>query len=263
MFFIENYNDSVDITNKSLALRHQGRLCKPTIFFGRMFSIENKGWRVSCNKELGSVAAIVKKTISSIMAQCKDRGVYITFLMNWTHGIGVLRALFFQLFYFRHMKATVFAMQVNSRIEVFHRKARVFIGPFVFIRKNASLRVDHDGELRLGQNVFINDNCVINCAHKITIGRNTKIAPNVCINDHDHNYKAEQEGHLLTGEVHIGENVWIGANAVILRGTTIGDHAVIAAGSIVKGVVPAHTVFLNKREPRIMDYGGGLRKEAL
>lgn len=209
------------------------------------------------------MVAIAKKMIGTLVAQCKDRGIYFTFLMNGSHGIGVVRALFFQLLYLRNVKSTLFAMQVNSRIEIFHRKAKVYIGPFVFIRKNASLRVDHEGELRLGQNVFINDNCVINCAYKITIGRNTKIAPNVCINDHDHNYRAEQEGHLVTGEVHIGENVWIGANVVILRGTTIGDHAVIAAGSVVKGVVPERTVFMNKREPRFMDYGGGYRREAL
>ncbi|WP_312886635.1 acyltransferase [Paenibacillus foliorum] len=90
--------------------------------------------------------------------------------------------------------------------------------------------------------------------NKISIGRNTKIAPNVCINDHDHNYKNTTDGHLIMGEVIIGENVWIGSNVVVLRDTVIGDNAVIAAGSVVKGNVPANTLFLNKRENKIIHY---------
>ena len=51
----------------------------------------------------------------------------------------------------------------------------------------------------------------------------------------------------------IGNDVWIGAGAVILRGTTIGDKAVIGAGSIVKGNVPAGSVFYQKRETIIKE----------
>ena len=122
------------------------------------------------------------------------------------------------------------------------------IGAFVFIRKNASFRIDLNGELIIGEKVFINDNCNINCVKRIVIGKQTKIGPNVSINDHDHNYKKIENEHLLTGEVIIGENVWIGSNVVILRNTTIGDNAVIAAGSVVKGFVPANTLFLQNRE---------------
>ncbi|MNE78614.1 putative lipopolysaccharide biosynthesis O-acetyl transferase WbbJ [compost metagenome] len=59
---------------------------------------------------------------------------------------------------------------------------------------------------------------------------------------------------MLKGEVHIGEHVWIGSNVVILRDTFIGDRAVIAAGSVVKGHVPADTLYLNKREERFISY---------
>lgn len=102
--------------------------------------------------------------------------------------------------------------------------------------------------------MFINDSCHINCVHRISIGKLTKIAPYVSINDHDHNFKHLAGDHLLKGEVIIGENVWIGSNVVILRDTFIGDNAVIAAGSIVKGHVPANTVFLNPREKSYIPY---------
>ena len=145
-------------------------------------------------------------------------------------------------------------MQSSSKIEIFHKDSKVHIGKYVFVRKNASFRVDHAGELDIGDYVFINDNCNINCVEKISIGKKTKIAPNVCINDHDHNYRNIDNQHLLTGEVVIGENVWIGANVVILRNTHIGNNAVIAAGSVVKGNIPANSLYLNTREEKVIPF---------
>jgi acetyltransferase-like isoleucine patch superfamily enzyme len=65
--------------------------------------------------------------------------------------------------------------------------------------------------------------------------------------DHDH-AGSENWGSYVETPVVIGNDVWIGAGAVILRGTTIGDKAVIGAGSIVKGDVPAGCVYYQKRE---------------
>lgn len=194
------------------------------------------------------MVSIIKKIIKTLISQSRSRGIYYVFLMNFSHLIGITRGLFYRLLYFKNINASIFSVQSNSRIEVFNENSKVNIGKFVFIRKNVSLRIDFNGVLNLGDNVFINDNCNINCVNKISIGKNTKIAPNVCINDHDHNYKSKTGDHLIRGEVTIGENVWIGSNVVILRDTKIGDNAVIAAGSVVKGDVPSNTLFLNKRD---------------
>jgi acetyltransferase-like isoleucine patch superfamily enzyme len=191
---------------------------------------------------------IFRKIFRTISLQCQERGVMITLIMNLSHLVGYIRGIFYKIFYYRNITSSIFSLQANSKIEIFNKKSKIIIGKFVFIRKNASIRIDYSGELILGENVFINDNCNINCINKITIGRNTKIAPNVCINDHDHNYKVSSNDHLLIGKVTIGENVWIGSNVVILRDTIIGDNSVIAAGSVVKGNIPADTLFLNKRE---------------
>lgn len=51
-----------------------------------------------------------------------------------------------------------------------------------------------------------------------------------------------------TGPVHIGDNVWLGANVVVLKGVTIGDNAVIAANSVVYKDVPANMLFHEKRD---------------
>ncbi|MGG7620222.1 acyltransferase [Bacillus coreaensis] len=191
---------------------------------------------------------MVKKVIMTLISESKKRGFFIMFLMNLSHLVGILRGWFYKIIYFKNIKASIFSLQANSKIEVFNKKAKINIGKFVFIRKNASFRIDFDGVLIIGNNVFINDNCNINCVNRITIGKNTKIAPNVCINDHDHNYKKNTSDHLVRGEVTIGDNVWIGSNVVILRDTHIGDNVVVAAGSVVKGTVPPNTIFINKRE---------------
>ncbi|WP_251026747.1 MULTISPECIES: DapH/DapD/GlmU-related protein [unclassified Bacillus (in: firmicutes)] len=191
---------------------------------------------------------VLKKIFTVLVSECRKRGIYLTFIMYLSHLIGVLRGFFYKLIYFRNIKSSIFSLQANSRIEIFNKSSIINIGKFAFIRKNASIRIDFNGELNIGENVFINDNCNINCVKRISIGKNTKIAPNVCINDHDHNYKKSGGDHLLRGEVSIGDNVWIGSNVVILRDTHIGDNVVIGAGSVVKGTVSANTLFFNKRE---------------
>lgn len=197
---------------------------------------------------------VLRKIMSTLLAQLRSRGLISTIAMNKSHLFGVLRGLLYRLIYFKNIHSSLFSIQSNSTIEIFNKRARITIGKFVFIRKNASIRIDYEGRLHLGEKVFINDNCNINCVNRITIGKGTKIAPNVCINDHDHNYKDPAGEHLLKGEVIIGNNVWVGSNVVILRDTTIGDNAVIAAGSVVKGIVPADTLFVNKREIKHISY---------
>ena len=83
---------------------------------------------------------------------------------------------------------------------------------------------------------FINYNCEICCAERIEIGERVAIATNVTIRDND--------SHIIDGKkgsapVIIGNHVWIGTKAIILKGVKIGDGAVIAAGAVVTKDVPA------------------------
>ena len=188
------------------------------------------------------------KILKVLKSESKQRGLYYSFIMNLSQLVGMMRALFYKVIYFKNINSSVFVMQSKSRIDVFSKKSKINIGKFVFIRKNTTIRIDDESTLDIGDHVFMNDNCNINCANKISIGSYTKIAPNVSINDHDHNYKGVEGGNLIKGEVIIGKNVWIGSNSVILRGTVIEDNAVVAAGSVVKGHVPKDSLLLNKRE---------------
>lgn len=101
-----------------------------------------------------------------------------------------------------------------------------------------------NGNLTIGKHVYINRNTMIVCRYKIDIGQGTTIGPNVVIYDHDHDLQSK--GNLKTAPVIIGNNVWIGANCSIIKGVSIGDNAVIAAGTIVTKDVPGDMIIYSK-----------------
>lgn len=139
----------------------------------------------------------------------------------------------------------------GKNTELHIKKGRVFFGKEQVTRGNAVFRAE-GGELSIGSKCFFNQNVSITCRKKITIGERCQIANNVVIVDHDH-AGSENWGSYVETPVVIGSDVWIGAGAVILRGTVIGDRAVIGAGSIVKGTVPADALFYQKRETVIRE----------
>ncbi len=131
-----------------------------------------------------------------------------------------------------------------------HAKGRLTLGKKTKIGKNSMLTAQ-GGQLTVGDGVGINRDVLINAHDAITIGDNTIIAPRVCIYDHDHLFDSEtgvNKKAFKTAPIIIGKNVWIGANAVILRGSEIGDNCVVGAGSVVKGKYPAGTLIVQKRE---------------
>jgi maltose O-acetyltransferase len=107
---------------------------------------------------------------------------------------------------------------------------------------------DFGYNIRLGQNVFLNFNCVILDVVAVTIGAGTQIGPAVQIYtaDHPRDPALRKTGAEFGRPVSIGQSVWIGGGAIILPGLTIGDHAVVGAGAVVTRDVPQGvTVFGN------------------
>lgn len=98
-------------------------------------------------------------------------------------------------------------------------------------------------KLSIGETSFISVNSRITCLKEINIGDNCAISWDVQIMDTDiHNTVLNGKKNKETQSVKIGNDVWIGTRAVILKGVTIGDGAIIAAGSIVHKDVPAGCV---------------------
>ena len=96
--------------------------------------------------------------------------------------------------------------------------------------------------LVIGKNVFINSGCKVQDQGGIEIGDGTLIGHNVVLATLNHALAPERRGDLIPRPIRIGKNVWIGSNAVILPGVTIGDGAVIAAGAAVTKDVPENSV---------------------
>ena len=100
--------------------------------------------------------------------------------------------------------------------------------------------------VHVGKNVVFNFGCRFVDDADITIGDNTMLGPGVCISTAEHPLSPElrRNGLQYNKPVHIEDNVWIGAGAVILAGVTIGRNTVIGAGSVVTKDIPADSLAL-------------------
>lgn len=100
---------------------------------------------------------------------------------------------------------------------------------------------DYGYNIRLGANVFVNFGCIFLDVVAIEIGEATQIGSMVQIltPDHPRDPALRRQGLESGRPVRIGANVWIGAGAILLPGVTVGDDAILGAGSIVTRDVPA------------------------
>lgn len=128
------------------------------------------------------------------------------------------------------------------------------IGESVDLRNYISIWIGKNAQLKIGNKVFLNNYCSINCLSSIEIGDNTLFGEGVKIYDHNHQYSYEN-GNLQVsprdftlGAVKIGKNCWLGSNVIVLKGVTIGDNSIIGAGCVIHKDVPANSVIVNKQE---------------
>lgn len=108
----------------------------------------------------------------------------------------------------------------------------MYSGSYIRVIKNGNLEINGG---------FINEGVEITCASKITIGKDATIARDVVIRDYD-GHTIELPDYKIAKPITIGDNVWIGNRAMILKGVNIGDGAIVGAGSIVTKDVPAGVI---------------------
>ncbi len=96
--------------------------------------------------------------------------------------------------------------------------------------------------ISIGNNCYINHRVTILDSYKVKIGNNVFIAPGVVISAVTHPLEAEKRRELIIEQITIEDDVWIGANAVILPGVTLGKGCVVGANAVVKKDVPPYTV---------------------
>jgi len=98
-------------------------------------------------------------------------------------------------------------------------------------------------EIRIGRNVFINQNCTFYDLGGLDIGDDVMIGPNVSIITTGHPLDPSQRRSVTIGKpIVIERNVWIAVGAIIIGGVTIGKNSVVAAGSVVTKNVPPNTL---------------------
>ncbi len=114
---------------------------------------------------------------------------------------------------------------------------------------------DFGKNITIGKNVFINSGCRFQDHGGITIRDGAQIGHNVVIATLNHNPEPSRRRNTIPKPVYIGKNVWIGSNSTILPGITIGDNAIIGAGSVVTKDVPQMTVYAGNPARKIKDIG--------
>ncbi len=125
----------------------------------------------------------------------------------------------------------------NTKIVV-TKRGKLIIGEMLEARRMDYISVQN-GVMKIGNNVFMNQNVSVTCMESIEIKDRCIIANNVVIVDHDHDFV---NGGFVSAPVKLENDVWIGANATVLKGVTIGEGAIVAAGSVVNKDVPSHTM---------------------
>lgn len=149
-------------------------------------------------------------------------------------GCRIIRAKWFSLKY--GIKTKGLRCGRGVRISLPHKGCSIKIGDNVLIYDGVAMYLDADNvTISIGSNTYINRRSEICCQSSVTIGSGCAISWDVSITDSDYHSANEKN---KTQPVVIGDNVWIGCKAVILKGVTVGDGAIIGSGSIVTRDVP-------------------------
>ena len=127
---------------------------------------------------------------------------------------------------------------------------QIQLGACCILQSDIFFNYDHywtpGPSIRLGSRVFVGRGVEFNIQGGIEIGDETLIASGCIFVDHDHGRQCKEpmnRQESVIQPISIGRNVWIGANAVVLKGVTIGEGAVVAAGAVVTKAIPAGEIW--------------------
>ncbi|MDO4563737.1 MAG: acyltransferase [Clostridia bacterium] len=128
-------------------------------------------------------------------------------------------------------------------VRILKKRGKIFLGSRVLLHRYVKISAwgtEKDASIKIGDRVYIGDRTEIHAGESVTIGDGCNISWDCVIMDRDyHAFMSESE---ITAPVEIKNNVWIGCRSIILKGVTIGEGAVVAAGSVVTKDVPAHAL---------------------
>ena len=125
------------------------------------------------------------------------------------------------------------------------KRGRVELGRWSWLGHGTKIRC-HEGVVSIGAKTVLGQECTISAYQHVSIGRECVIADRVMLIDFDHGVVEVDRPVRLQGiykrDVRVGNNVWIGYGACILRGVTVGDNAIIGTSAVVTKDVPDNAV---------------------
>ena len=158
--------------------------------------------------------------------------------------VAILRARFVSLMYIDSLRLNGLVLLGRSSSFYCKKGGKIAIGNRCYFFDN--VEIQSRGVLSFGNDVQVNNFSRIVALKSVKIGSNVTIAQFVTILDHDHKYIFDSGEMSLDGyetkPVSIGDNVWIGDKATILRGVSIGSNVIIAANSVVNKDIPDNCV---------------------
>jgi acetyltransferase-like isoleucine patch superfamily enzyme len=165
--------------------------------------------------------------------------------VNYARLIAALLARRYLTRYGRRLKLDGLAFICPRVVFQIGKQAEVRLGRWSWLGHGTKIRC-HEGVVEIGAKTVMGQECTISAYQRVSIGRECVIADRVMMIDFDHGVVEVERPIRLQGiykrDVRVGNNVWIGYGACILRGVTVGDNAIIGTNSVVTKDVPANAV---------------------
>lgn len=148
--------------------------------------------------------------------------------------------------------------KIISKILIFYFRlvyfSRLKVEKGLFVRRRFKIKIELQGHIKIGENVFFNNDCSLNSMGLIDIGSNCLFGESVKIYDHNHRFSSMEkniidQGYSI-GSVKIGNNCWLGSNVTILKDVIIGDGCIIGANCVIKTgtIIPDNSIVQQSSE---------------
>ena len=190
--------------------------------------------------EVRSAPAPLHGGLPTLLRFMADHG-----MLNFKYGRIIVRMLRRKLWLGARLKLDGIAFIGPRVVLEVGTGACIELGRWCWIGHGTKLRC-HEGVVSIGAKTVMGQECTISAYQRVKIGRECVIADRVMFIDFDHGVVEVERPIRLQGiykrDVNIGNNVWIGYGACILRGVTIGDNAIIGTSAVVTRDVPANAV---------------------
>lgn len=143
----------------------------------------------------------------------------------------------------RYVSALIERISRKASIRLYE-KGSIKLGRNIELAPYVDIKVLGYGNLTIGDNVYMNNFCMISCQGHVSIGNNCMFGPGVKIFDNNHRFSKDKgvSSELSKGNITIGNNCWVASGAVILKGAQIGDNCIVGAGCIINSTIPDNSI---------------------